>query len=197
MIPLILAQACPICPPEPGGICLTAEQKAQVTEAVKELDTIKKSKAEIQLEPIVIIRDWEDRVYINGGEKKPIKLKLKLGPTIDRDMELTLPIQIGYREKPPDPMFRLRFRAQLGFLVPTLIDVVRDGDTITEGLEGGLGLDFFHLDWFNVAVHTGVRSIGGGVGFDLTRNFGLYGGYAFVYSTLKSNGFVSIYFSFN
>lgn len=195
MIPLILAQICE-CPPE-GGICLTKEQRAQVTAAIEELDDIKNSKAEVEiLEPIIIIRDWEDRVYINGGEKKPIKLKLRIGKTINRDMEMTLPIQVGYREEPPDPMFRLRIRAQAGFLIPTIFESPIK-EHILDGMDAGIGWDFFHLDLVNLSVYTGIRSVGGGLGLDLTKNFGPYLGYSLVYDGLKSNALAGIYFSFN
>jgi hypothetical protein len=194
MIPLILAQMCECLP---DGVCLNKEQKEQVTIAVKELDEIKSSKAKIEVtEPIIIIRDWEDRIYINGGEKKPIKLKLKIGKTIDRDMEMTLPIQVGYREKPPDPMFRLRIRAQAGFLIPTIFESPIE-EHILDGMDAGIGWDFFHLDFVNLSVYTGIRSVGGGLGLDLTKNFGPYLGYSLIYDGFQSAALAGIYFSFN
>jgi len=92
-------------------------------------------------------------------------------------------------------MFRLRIRAQVGILIPQMIQTF-DGDK-RRFWDSGLGWDFFHLDDFNVALYTGVNSLGGGIGYDLTRNFGLYGGYAFVYSGLQSSIITTIYFSFN
>jgi len=193
MIPLILAQMCE-CPPD--GVCLNKEQKEQVTAAVKEFDDIKSSKAEIEVvEPIVIIRDWENRIYINGGEKKPIKLKLKIGKTIDRDMEMTLPIEVGYREEPPDPMFRLRIRAQAGFLIPEVIQTIQGQHE--NFWDASIGFDFFHLSWFNFSIYAGVRSVGVGPGIDVTKNFGLYSSFAFVYETIRISNSTGVYFSFN
>jgi hypothetical protein len=181
--------------PPPGGVCLTQEQKEILKKVVDELEEIKSSKAEIKAtEPIIIVRDWQDRVFINGGEAKPIKLKLTLGKTIDRDMELTLPIQVHYREKPPDPMFRLRIRAQAGFLIPMLFE---DLERIDRSVDAGIGWDIFHLDSFNFAINTGIRSAGAGVGIDVTKNFGFQGSYALVYSGFESGALVSTYFSFN
>lgn len=187
-----------------GGICLTKEQKEKLVKAVKELEDIHGSKAEIELEePIVIVRDWEDRVYVNGGEKKPIKMKLKIGEHVDRDLEVQLPIRVYYREEPPDPWFRLRVRFQAGILIPEAIRSIRntdDGDDET-GLEefwdAGLSWDFLHYDALNLAVYTGIRSVGIGPGVDLTKNFGLYAGYSFVYASLGHSLQTAAYFSFN
>ena len=192
-------------PPEPAcirdiqpcdGTCLSESDSAQVAAALKELKGIKESPAKIEVtDEIVIIRDWDNRVYINGGTAKPIKLKLKLGPTIERDMEATLPIQVNYREKPPDPMFRLRIRAQAGMLVPEMIKSFSGG--VKDFWDASVGLDFFHIGPVNLAVSPGIRSIGIGPGFDITKNFGVTAGYAFIYRGFDSSAFTSIYFSFN
>ena len=131
--------------PPPGGVCLTQDQREKLRKAVEELENIKSSPAQITTkDPIIIVRDWEDRVYVNGGSTKPIKLKLKIGDTIDRDLEATLPIQVYYREKPPDPMFRLRIRAQAGLLVPETIRTIKGNSD--PFWDGQLSFDFFHID---------------------------------------------------
>jgi hypothetical protein len=156
------------------------------------LENIHDSPAVVTIEPIILIRDWENRVYINGQEKKPIKLKLKIGSAIDRDMEMQLPIQVYYREAPPPPMFRLRIRAQIGFLSTPLFN-----SSIKDVLDGGVGWDFFGLWGFNASAYTGVRSFGLQVGYDLTKNFGLTGGYHFIYDGFRGTGALQAYFSFN
>ena len=180
-------------------VCLTRAELEQIKKAVRELKDIHDSKAELKLEePIIIIRDWEDRVYINGGEQKPIKIKLKIGKHVDRDMEMTLPIEVHYREKPPDPWLRLRIRAQVGVFVPEMFTSI--GDNNAESFfDGGIGWDFINIAplHMNISAYTGVRSLGGGPGFDITKNFGLYGGYALVYDGLTSSANLMIYFSFN
>ncbi|HEY8097920.1 MAG TPA: hypothetical protein VIE65_17825, partial [Methylobacter sp.] len=139
--------------------------------------------------------DWDDRVYINGGSKKPIQATLKLGDTINRDMEMTLPIKVYYREKPPDPMFRLRIRAQAGILVPELIHTLQGKND--PFWDAGIGWDFFHLNAVNIAAYTGIRSVGAGIGLDLTKNFGPYLGYSLKYDGFQSSLLTGIYFSFN
>jgi hypothetical protein len=179
--------------PEPNK-CVTAEQKQKILQAMDELDDIHKSPAVVTLQdPIVIVRDWQDRVYVNGGTNVPIRAKLKIGKHVDRDLAIALKPQLWYRDKPPDPMFRLRIRAQAGILVPQIFQA----DTGWNRYDAGLSWDFFHLGVFNFSAYTGIRSSGGGPGIDLTKNFGLYGGYAVVYDGWKHSALVAAYFSFN
>lgn len=184
------------CVPPPGGKCLTAEQFEEVKKALREYNNVQDSPAELKLEqPLVIVQDWQGRVYVNGGDKKPIPAKLKIGQYIDRDMAVTVETKVFYREKPPDPMFRLRIRAQAGLLVPQLVTAV--GGERQNFFDGGAGLDFFHLGPVNVSANIGVFSSGGGLGLDLTKNFGVLAGYAFVYDGFKSSVLGGMYFSFN
>lgn len=186
----------PPCVPPPGGKCLTADQYEAVKKALQELDDVHKSPAEVKVEdPVIIIQDWQGRVYVNGGDQKPVKMKLKIGQYVDRDMAVTLDTKVYYREKPPDPMFRLRVRAQAGILVPQLVDAVKG--TKQNFFDGGAGLDFFHLGPVNVSANLGVFSVGGGLGLDLTKNFGVLAGYALAYDGLKSGVLGGVYFSFN
>ena len=184
------------CVPPPGGKCLTAEQFEQVKKALQELDDVHKSPAAVTVEdPVVIVQDWQGRVYVNGGDKKPVRMKLKIGQYVDRDMAVTLDTRVFYREKPPDPMFRLRLRAQAGLLVPQLFEAA--GGTRQNFFDAGLGLDFFHLGPVNVSANLGVFSSGGGLGLDLTKNFGVLAGYALAYDGWKSAALAGLYFSFN
>ncbi len=176
--------------PEYYALCLTEEKRLKVIMALEELQDIRDSKAELEfIDPVVIIRDWEDRVYVNGGQEKPVRLRLHIGKTVDRSMEATIPVQLFYREKPPDPMFRLRLRAQAGILAPSIKDSFKDG------WDAGVGLDFFHVSDFNISLNAGVRSVGAGVGWDVTKNFGPVVGYALKYDGLESSGFFGVYFS--
>lgn len=184
------------CAPPPYGKCLTADQYAQVKQALQELDAIHKAPAEVTVQdPVVVIQDWQGRVYVNGGDKQPIRMKLKLSDTVDRDMAVTLETKVYYREKPPDPMFRLRIRAQAGLLAPQLIDAVRGKKQ--NFFDAGVGWDFFHLGLVNAAVHTGVFSSGATVGVDVTKNFGGFGGFALAYDGLRPSALLGLYFAFN
>ena len=184
------------CVPPDGGACVTKEELDQIKEALRELQSIHEAQAQITIQdPVVIIHDWDGRVYVNGGDKNPLKMKLKLGDTIDRDMAATLPTQVYYRPKPPDPMFRLRIRAQAGILTPQIVDAISGNSS--KWWDVGIGWDFFHIDNVNLSLYTGIQSAGGGIGFDLTKNFGPYVGYSLVYEGFKSGAFAGVYFAFN
>ncbi len=184
------------CPPQ-FAVCLTPDQRDKVVAAVKELDDIKNSKAEITVkEPVEIVQDWKGRIYVNGGDKKPLELKLKIGKTIDRDMEMTLPTHVYQRPAPPDPPFRARFRAQMGLLVPEIIQSIRDKH-LQFFWDAGIALDFLHYDALNVSAYVGAQSLGGFIGADITKNFGLSVGPVLVYQSLKPSLWTGAYFAFN
>jgi hypothetical protein len=185
------AQTPPPAPvPASGGVCLTAEEKQKVVAAVQELKKIKDSPAVLKIQdPVEIISDWDGRVYL----QQKIPAKLTIGDTIDRDLVITLDSKVAYRPKPPDPMFRLRIRAQAGVLIPQLFQT----DSGWNKYDAQLALDFWHIGVVNVNVATGIRSAGGGVGIDLTKNFGPFLNYALVYDGFKSGILIGGYFSFN
>lgn len=177
------------CPAD--GRCLTKEQLGEVVKAVKELDEIHRSPAVVTVEDqVVIVHDWDGRVYVNGGATRPIRMKLRIGATVERDMAAAVPVQVYYRPRPPDPMFRIRIRAQAMVLPLEALGRNRWWDA-------GAALDFFHLGDFNVAASVGAYSAGGGVGWDLTRNFGPYVGYALTYDGLRSGVSAGVYMAFN
>lgn len=168
------AEDIPPCPPE-YEICLTKDKYEKVVRAVEELDSIKKAEAEIVFkEPVVIVRDWEDRVYVNGGEKNPIKATVKVGPAISRDMSLVLPTRVTFRPEPPEPQFafRARVRASFGIMIPEIVKTAKEGE-LHDFWAAGLDLDFVKIDLFNINVHVGSAGFGGGVGVDITKNFGV------------------------
>ena len=189
------AQTPPPAPvPAPGGVCLTADEKQKVIAAVQELKKIKDSPAILKIQdPIEVISDYTGRVYVDGGVTKPLRAKLTLGDTIDRDMAITLDSKVAYRPKPPDPMFRLRIRAQAGVLIPQFLQ----SDSGWNKYDFGIALDFIHLDWANLSAYAGARSAGGGIGIDLTRNFGLNANAVVVYDGFRLGMLTGFYFAFN
>lgn len=178
-----------------GGVCLTKEQREALREAVLELKDVHGSPAVVELkEPVQIVVDWDGRVYVNGGSAKPLPMRLTIGKHVDRDLALTLPVQVFHRPKPADPMFRLRIRAQAAVMLPHLVDVIKDGGTVP--LDGGVGWDFFHLGPVNAAVHTGVRTSAFTVGLDLTQNFGIFAGPGVAYDGLRFAVDAGVFFAF-
>lgn len=184
------------CVPPPGGKCLDSAELGDVKKAVRELDEIHRSPAVLTFQsPVVIVHDWDGRVYVNGGETKPVRVKLKIGDTVDRDLAVTVPVQVYYRPKPPDPVFRLRVRAQIGILPFDLVSTAT-GDK-RRFWDASVGWDLLHFGPVNFSVNTGVASSGVGVGLDLTNNFGVTAAYALSYDGFRSGVFTGAYFSFN
>lgn len=182
------------CPPE-YRLCLNDTQVQQIRSAIQELKDIKDSPAQIQFQDnIILVRDQDGRLYVNGGELNPLRLRLTIGDTISRDMEMRLPIEVHARPRPPEKWFRLRMRAQVGVLFTQFWT-----DNPSDALDGGVGWDFFQIPsiHLNFAGYTGVRSLGAGAGIDLTRNFGIYGGYSFIYDGFSHSPALHAYFSFN
>lgn len=184
------------CVPPEGGKCLDKQQLDSVKKAVKELDEIHSSPAVVTVEdPVVIVHDWDGRVYVSGGATKPVRMKLRIGSTVERDLAVTVPVQVYYRDKPPDPMFRLRIRAQAHVLP---FEAFREDELGRRRFwDAGVGWDFFHLGDFNVSAFTGVYSAGAGLGWDVTRNFGVYAGYSLLYDGFRSSLATGVYMSFN
>jgi hypothetical protein len=185
------------CPSD--GVCLNAEQKKKVTDAVLELKDIHESPAVLEVkEPIVIIQDWQNRIYINGGEKKPIRVKLKIGKSVDRDLDVTLDTKVYYRPKPPepDPFFRLRIKAHTGFIVYDAYHALADKDG-RKYLDFGIAWEICHVNAANFSVYTGIGSSGLGIGWDLTRNFGVSSNLVVKYDGFKLGALLGLYFSFN
>lgn len=187
------AQQPPCVPCE--GKCLTPDQVGKLRQTVDELDDIHKSPVSIQADPVVVVRDWDGRVYVNGGAGQPLRMKVKVGKHIDRDVLVTMDVRVSYRPEPPSPLLRLRLRAQAGLLIPQAMQTA-SGDK-QAFWDAGIGWDFLHYGILNLAAYTGVRSLGAGPGLDLTKNFGLYAGYALVYDGFKSSVLATAYFSFN
>lgn len=184
------AQVC-----EAPSRCYDEQTRRQIIEALQELDSIHNSKVELKLlDPVIIIRDWDGRVYVNGGDKKPLRLQMKLGDTVQRELALNLNPKVYTREKPADPMFRLRLRAQIGVLARGTYERIANGGNWP--VDGGLNLDFFHLGPVNLGVYAGIFSAGAQVGLDLTKNFGIFAGPTMVYQGLKADVLTGVFFSF-
>jgi hypothetical protein len=189
---LASAQECVPC----DGKCLTPGQVEKLRDAVDELKDIHESPVVVKFQdPVVVIRDWDGRVYVNGGSEKPLRLKVTVGEHVDRDVLATVESRVWYKPEPESPMFRLRIRAQAGVLIPEVAKTV-SGDE-EQFWDGGIGWDFFHIGDVNLAAFTGVRSVGIGPGIDVTKNFGFYAGYAVVYDGFSSSALATAYFSFN
>lgn len=174
--------------------CLNEDQFQKVYKSIKELDTIKRSQSSVTvLDPIIIIQDWEGRVYVSGGEKKPVRAIVQIGPTIKREVAINVDTKIHERERSEEPPFRIRYRFHT-LILP--VEMIRDKE-FYKSIDVGLGLDLFHIGDFNLSIHTGILSSGMNVGYDITKNFGFQVGAGFIYDKVSIGPTTGIYFSFN
>jgi hypothetical protein len=185
------------CVPPPGGKCLSKEQFDEVKKALEELEEIHKSPAVLTTDDqITVVNDWDGRTYVSGGDKDPLTLRLKIGSIVERELKLTLPSVVNYRKEPDPPLFRFRLRAQVGALVPELVRrAMEDGEP--DFVDFGVGFDFFHLGPVNVSGYVGVLSLGGLLGVDITKNFGISAGPVMAYQGLQISGVLGVYFAVN
>ena len=138
---------------------------------------------------LTIITDKDGRVYYSGSEPQPLTLRMVwCGYTLEVDVKVDVLVA---ESKPPVWGFRFRPKFAGSFLV---LDAIERSPQ--EGVDVGILWDFLYWHDFNLNVATGYRSAGLGVGYDLTSNFGAYGGYAFSFWTLKSNPQLGLYFGF-
>lgn len=173
-----------------GATCVSdADLKAFVT-LLEEKKCLQTTQPTIQLDPVTVVVDKNGRVYYSGADPKPYTLKLSwcaYEVTATGKVALTVA-----RNEPPTWGFRFRPKFAGSYLFV-------DGFSSTKAIDGvdvGILWDFLYYKSLNLNASTGFRSIGGGVGFDITSNFGIYAGYSFSWWTLKHNPQLGLYFSF-
>lgn len=163
---------------------------AVITEILRDKQCQQTTKPTYQLDPINIVVDQEGRVYYSGSQPNPYTLKMKWC-----NYEVTAEGQVSLvvaKKEPPVWGFRFRPKFATSFL---FTDAFIESSA-SSAIDVGILWDFLHWKSLNLNVATGFRSVGVGAGYDITRNFGVYGGYAFSWWTLKHNPQVGLYFSF-
>jgi hypothetical protein len=157
---------------------------------LKEKHCLQTEKPTFTVDPITIVVDKDSRIYGSGSEPVPWKLHMSwCGYSVDGSGNMKI---VAAQHVEPDYGFRFRVKASMGVLGLDAFKRSPWSDAVDVGV---LVEPFFYRSLnFNVAV--GIRSFGAGVGLDLTRNFGLYLGYAVTFSELRSNPFIGANFAF-
>lgn len=185
---LVPSSALAQCPE--ASTCVPAEDMEVFVKLLREKRCLQTTRPSFDLDPITILTDAEGRTFVSGDQPRPYTLRMSwCGYRTD-----ALGTVLAVYAKKPDPTWgwRLRAKASLGFLPA---DALAEEDA-SKGLDAGLLVEPFFYRWFNANGYVGVRSAGAGVGVDLTRNFGAYGGYAFCWGSQRHTPHLSIYFSF-
>jgi len=184
----------PACVSTDTQVCVDKEDLKKFLQLAQERKCLDETKPDFQLDPIIIITDEEGRVFYTGNDpKKPYKLSMEwchYKAEAEGDVKV-----VAAMNEPETWGFRFRPKAYLGYL--PLKPLLKDDVKFSEGIDAGLMLDFFYVQWVNVNITAGFRSTGVGVGFDLTKNFGVETGYVFSWSEpMGHSALGSIYFAF-
>jgi len=173
-----------------GGICVPPEHIEAFVGLLERSKCMQETPPKVTLDPITIIADEEGRIYTTGDKPHPYRIHIDWC-----DYEITGEGKIKLlvaKMEPPVWGFRFRPKFTAGYL-PVLALKKKDAYS---GIDAGILWDVFHYQWLNFNISTGLRSSGVGLGADLTRNFGVYAGYAIAYDGWVSNPHAGLYFSF-
>jgi len=180
---------------EPGaactGTCVPPEDMKVFVQVLQEKKCLLAEKPQYTLDPVDIVVDRQGRIFYSGNNPRPYRLHMKwcgYDVAAEGQVKVTAAVQ-----EPPSAGFRFRPKAYMGML---LAEPFRTGKTWNSGVNAGLMLDPFYLKDFNLNVSVGFRAVGVGVGVDIFRSFGAYGGYAITWDGLHSNPEAALWFAF-
>jgi len=173
-----------------GSTCVPAEDMRVFLRLLQDKQCQQSTKPKFQLDPVTIVVDQEGRVYYSGADPHPYALKMSW---CNYEVTAEGKVSLVVAEKEPS-VWGLRFRPK--FAGSFLFVDALESSVAAEGLEFGILWDFIYWKPLNLNLATGFRSIGFGVGLDLTRNFGFYGGYGFSWWIFAHNPQVGFYFAF-
>lgn len=180
------------CQDTDDAICVLKTDFDKLLTIAEEHRCLETTKPKFEIEDIVIITDVTGRVFYTGADpERPYKLEMnwcQYEVIAEGKVEI-----IAAMQEPETWGFRFRPKAYLGYL-PTRLLV--DDATFAEGIDVGLLLDFFYVEWANLNAAVGFRSVGLDLGVDLTRNFGAHVGWAVGWSRPPHNLSTGIYFAF-
>lgn len=172
-----IAQAQETCQNTDTQICVDREDLRKFLELAKERQCLDQTLPQFQLDPVTIITDHEGRVYYTGNDPDhPYKLHMQwCHYKVDGEGKIKI---VAAMNEPPTWGFRFRPKAYLGYLP---LKALESDSSYSEGIDAGVMLDFLYYKSLNLDVAAGFRSVGLGLGLDLTTNFGVYAGYAFTW----------------
>ena len=173
-----------------GSVCVSPEDMTTVVQLLKDKQCQQTTSPVFILDSINIVVDQSGRIYHSGDEPHPYSLKMNWC-NYEVVAKGSVKLVVAKKE-PPTWGFRVRPKFAGTFL---FWDAFYQ-DSASEAVDVGLLWEFLFWEEFNVNLATGFRSIGAGLGLDLSKNMTLYGGYAFSWWTLKHNPSVGIGFSF-
>lgn len=179
-----------------SGTCVPKEDMDKIVTVLKSEKCLKDTVPKFELDPIDIVVDKDGRVFYTGAAPKPFTLKMhwcSYDVTGTGKVDLVAAIK-----EEPEWGFRFRPKAYIGFLLaePFYAQGSKESVGIKDVADAGLMADFFYWKWLNINVAAGYHSFGGGLGADLTKNFGAYLGYSLTWGTWQHNPNLALWFGF-
>ena len=172
------------------SVCVSERDMAVFIELLREKQCFQTKPPVFTEDSITVIVDRDGRVYGSGNNPVPHKLKIDWC-NYQINAESNIQLQVAQRVEPTWG-FRFRPKATFGILVADLFR----GNVFHESLDGGILIEPFYVQWVNANAYIGIRSLGAGLGVDLTKNFGAYVGWSITWGFWRSNPYISFYFAF-
>jgi len=180
----------PECPED--SICLPEKDFEQFLTIAEERKCLEKTKPKFEIDQVVLITYLDGRVFYTGADpNRPYKPKMnwcQYEVAAEGKVEL-----IAAMHEPNSWGFRFRPKAYLGYLPTRLLS---SDASASHGVDAGLLLDFFYVEWANLNAAVGFRSVGLDLGVDLTKNFGALAGYGLGWNQPLHNLSAGVYFAF-
>lgn len=173
-----------------GSTCVPQEDLEVFVKLLQEQKCRNENPPKFQLDGITIIEDQDGRIYGSGSDPKPYTLHMNW---CNYEVTATGKVQLFVaKREPPFWGFRFRPKFQSGFL---FTDAIAKENALS-AIDVGVLLEGFYYRSVNLNLAAGFRSVGAGVGLDITKNFGAYAGYALSYDGLRSNPYLGLSFAF-
>lgn len=179
------AQDCP-----EGKICVDKSDMQTFLQLARDQKCRDENPPTVSSDGVTIVVDRMGRVYGSGTGPRPFKINVDW---CNYKLEATTELQVSAAQRvEPDWGFRLRLKPTFGLLVT---EAFRSGTKFHESLDGGVLVEPFYLYWANLNAYVGVRSFGLGLGFDVTKNMTVYGGYSMTWGSWRSSPYLGVGFS--
>lgn len=178
------------------GTCVADEDMQKILRVLRERKCLNDQPPTFELDPVNIVIDKDGRVFFSGEKPHPYTLKMKW---CHYEVEAQGKVDvIAAVQEPPVWGFRFRPKAYIGVLPLEPFYELAAGEEreFADVMDAGVMVDFLYYQWANLNVAVGYRSLGGGVGFDLTSNFGAYVGYGLTWIDWHHNANLGLWFSF-
>lgn len=181
-----LAQdACP-----EGKVCVDQESMQALLQLARDQKCRTEQAPKVTTDDVTIVVDRMGRVYGSGTGARPFTVKMDW---CNYQLEAKTELKVSAAQRvEPDWGFRLRLKPTFGFLVT---EAFRSNTKFHDTLDAGVLIEPFYLYSANVNAYLGLRSVGIGLGLDVTKNMTIYLGYSMTWGSWRSSPYLGVGFS--